>query len=422
MSFSRRGRTPGGAARAAVAASLVAVVTVAASPSPGACQSLYSLRGPGETNVPLPAKHRALGGTSVAGTTPGIYGNPALLGLADRATFTGTYFLDWTRTEEERGGAPAGVRKEYAGTMTNLTVLFPLPRSLVFGTGLVFDRRIDGRIEAASSIEGQTYTQSFERDGNLIRFPALLAHRGEKTHVGAGIDLVLFNAKTRWRNEFPSGSGFVSSSDLDRETLWSVDPKIGVRQTVGPRLSFGAWGSWPRELRGERFLESDDPADRSQDVKLHLEGDLAPTWSLGFEAAPHGRWRVAADWTYEAWTGRSSPRSPDELDDVHRFAVGVERVGSAGRGLKTSPVRVGFRTEALAARDGNDRRVRENVATLGSGFGFSGGSGQFDWALEYGRRGGGENEFREQFVRFGVTLTGFERWTKRRAPEEEEKE
>lgn len=382
-------------------------------------ESLYSLRGPGESTVPIPARHRALGGTSVAGTTPGVYGNPALLGFADRTTFTGTYFLDWTKTEADPPAGEDGARQEYAGALTNLSILFPLPRSFVFGTGVIYDRRIEGSITTDASIEGQSYQQVFERDGNLLRFPAMFAKTSGTTRVGAGADFVLFNVQTRWRNLFPSGVGFFSSSDLDRETLWTLEPKAGVRQALGPRLSMGAWASWARELRGNRFLEADDPDDDEEDVKLHVEGDLAPTMALGFEAIPREGWRVALDWNYEAWGGTTPPSSIDELDDVHRFAVGAEWSPREKTGLKASPIRFGFRTEQLAARDAGGRRVRENVLTAGSGFGFSGGSGQFDWAIEGGQRGGDENEFRESFVRFGLTLTGFEKWSKRRPPEEE---
>ena len=58
--------------------------------------------------------------------------------------------------------------------------------------------------------------------------------------------------------------------------------------------------------------------------------------------------------------------------------------------------------------------------TGGSGFGVGGGRGEIDWFVEYGRRGRhGESEFVEEVVRFGVTLTGSERWTRRRPPEDD---
>jgi len=387
-------------------------------------QSLYSLRGLGEDTVPYPAKNRALGTTGAAVSTPGIFANPALLAFTDQTMFSGTFVLDWTQTKENQPGDPT--RQEYGSTVTNLSLLFPLPRGLVFGTGLLFDRRIEGQIETPATIESQAYTQVFERDGSFLRFPALIGGRVAGTELGAGVDALLFTSKRRWRNEFPSGSGFASSADLDRETLWSFAPKIGARRAFGTKLALGAWGSWPRELRGSRFLESDDAQSESDDVKIHTEEDLPMSVTAGAEATPHPRMRVAFDWTYEAWEEATPLTAADEYHNVHRFAVGIERVSGEKTGLiRSLPIRAGFRTQPLHFLDGtgdeigDGETIREMIWSVGSGFGFAGGGGQFDWVVEYGRRGNKETEFREQFVSFGVTLTGFERWARRRPPEED---
>jgi hypothetical protein len=297
-------------------------------------------------------------------------------------------------------------------------MIFPMPKGVVFGTGLLFDRRIDGRIESDAMIESQAYTQIFERDGNFLRFPALLGARAAGTELGGGLDVILFSAERRWRNESPAGSGFVSSADLDRETLWTVVGKAGFRRAFGSRLAFGAWGSYPRELRGNRILETDEPESEGE-LKIHTEEDLPWTATAGVEGSVHSRVRVAFDWSYEAWEGATPFTSIDRYRDVHRFAVGIERAtGEATGFIPALPIRVGFRMQPLHVLDGNGESVRELAWSAGSGFGFADGGGQFDWVLEYGRRGNDETEFREQFVRFGVTLTGFEKWTGRKPPEE----
>jgi hypothetical protein len=131
------------------------------------------------------------------------------------------------------------------------------------------------------------------------------------------------------------------------------------------------------------------------------------------------RTRLAFDWTYEAWGSIESAHTPDEFEDVQRFALGAEWRGPSQRGLGSLPLRIGLRTQTLHTLDVNGRRVRESFATAGSGLGFSGGNGQFDWSVEYGLRGDDDNEFKESFWRFAVTLTGFEKWTVRRGPEED---
>jgi hypothetical protein len=163
-------------------------------------------------------------------------------------------------------------------------------------------------------------------------------------------------------------------------------------------------------------------------------------WGVGFDARPWRPVRVRADLVREAWSD-VKPLSPlDELVDVTRFAVGGEwnrnrtpdpeapddfEVGST-RGRRW-PLRLGYRTELLHARDRDPgsslpgRTNREHAFTIGSGFGFAGGRGRFDWHFEYGWHGeAGVSEFYEQFVRFGMTLTGIERWTRRRSPGEDD--
>lgn len=398
----------------------VLAFALAVFPTSSMSQSLYSLRDLGEETIPAPARERGLGGTGTASHSPSLWGNPALVSFADRTMFTGTYFTDWTRTEETKSDGSENVRQSYAGTVTNIGILFPLPRRYVFGTGLLIDRRIEGKIVADAMVESQSYEQTLERNGNLLRIPLVVARAWNRTRIGFGSDFVLLNTKSRWKNVFPDTSGFASSSDLDRSTLWSFEPRLGIRQELSENLALGAAAAWPRELRGTRHLESDDPEDETENVELHEEGDLAPSIRAGVDARLNDRIRLAFDWNWEGWSEKKPPQTVDSLDDVHRLALGAEWTPPPGGGLWGLPLRVGFRTQTLAPTDVEGGRIRESTASLGSGFGFSGGNGQFDWAFEYGRRGQEDNEFRETFYRFGVTLVGFEKWTKRRPPESEE--
>jgi hypothetical protein len=380
-------------------------------------QSLYSLRGFGEDIAPQPSWSRALGGTGAALATPGIYANPAQLMFAERTMFSGTLGIDWTKTDEN---ATEKSRQEYGFTVSNLSLLFPLTPNLVLGTGLLFDRRIDGQIESEGTIESQPYVQVFREEGNLIRFPALLAGRAGGMEFGGGIDVQLFTTKRSWQNRFNLDSGFNSSADLNRETLWGVAGKLGVRRAFGQRFAVGAWGVWPRELRGNRFLESDDAQDDPDDVKIHVEEDLAPSATLGVESFVLPRLRVVVDGAYEAWE-EQTPRTPvDVYQDVVRVAVGLERI-PAGRAslLSSLPLRAGFRIQPLHVLDANGEKVMEMIWSAGSGLGFADGGGQFDWVVEFGLRGDDSNEFQEQFWRFSATLSGFERWTRRRPPEQD---
>ncbi|HET9887650.1 MAG TPA: hypothetical protein VFR10_09060, partial [bacterium] len=172
--------------------------------SPARGQSLYSLRGFGEDIAPQPSLSRALGGTGGALAVPGIYANPAQLMFAERTTFSGTLGIDWTKTDENATGKS---RQEYAFTVSNLTLIFPLTQNLVLGTGLLFDRRIDGQIETEAAIDSVAYVQVFREEGNLIRFPALLGARAGGMEFGGGIDVQLFTTKRSFQNRFDLNSG-----------------------------------------------------------------------------------------------------------------------------------------------------------------------------------------------------------------------
>ncbi len=382
--------------------------------------SRYSFRGAGEVYLPQRAESRALGGAEAAAGVPDLSGNPANLALAMRTLFYGSYDIEWIRTEEPISAGGARVRKGYDGLVPNLVGVFPLPGRVVLGTGLLLGRRRGGTLEGEASIDGQSYRQVYEASGNLMRFPALLARRFGPVEVGGGLHVQLLNSKASWRNEFPDGSDYVDSEDLDTTRLWGVAWKLGVRVPLGSRFALGAWTSQPMELRGTRTLEYDDPTENEDDLELHYETDVAPSWCVGVVFKQSDRLRLLADWTFEPWEELTPLSVIDRYTDVNRFAVGLEWIYSRGEERRSWPVRVGFRTEPLHTLAGGGREVTERVFTAGSGIDFAAGQGELDWYFEYGWRGERDvSEFYEQFVRFGLTLSGHEVWTRRPPPEEE---
>jgi hypothetical protein len=390
---------------------------------PSRADSRYSLRGHGEAIPTANAEVRAQGGAEAAGSEPSLSGNPASLALALRTRFTGTYETQWVRTEES---VEAGlrVRKSYSGLVPNLTLITPTLGGLRFGTGLLVDRRRSGRIELdARTPDGQAYRQIYEASGNHLRIPVLAAGTWRGVRIGGGLDVALVNRKVRWENDFSDQvetQGFRDSDDLDRISLWGVTWRGGVRVPVGDRTALGAWLSWPSDLDGSRRFENDD-TDDSDDLKVDRGGELAPRWGIGIDVRPWPRFDLRADLVREEWEGVDPLNTFDELVDVTRVAFGVEWNPSERRRGLQWPLRAGYRTEQLHALDAGGNTVREHVFTAGSGFGFAGGSGTFDWYVEYGWRGDQDTtEYYEQFTRFGMTLTGVERWSRRRSPEDED--
>ncbi|MBZ0270023.1 PorT family protein, partial [bacterium] len=378
-----------------------------------------SLRGEGEVIHSGRADARALGGAEAAASVPSLTGNPASLYFADQARFYGSWQTEWIRSEES---LPAGnqVAKEYSGTVPNLGLVFSFPRHWVFGAGLAVSRRAEGIVEQdATTPDGAAYRQVLEVDGNHLRVPMLLAHGTERWQAGVGLDLALLNTKSRWRNDFADDARFADTDDLDKISLFGVAWRGGVRVPMGERFAAGGWFAIPGDMDGTRTFENDD-ADDSDTREIDASAELPVRFGLGVEGSATARLRLAGDWVREAWDDVTPLRPGTEYVTVDRFGIGAEW-GSAAGSARRAPLRAGYRTEPLHIRDGNGNKVREHALTVGSGFGFAGGQGEIDWYVEYAWRGvKDESEYLEQVVRFGVTLTGFEEWTRRRPPEAED--
>jgi len=412
----------------AAAAAIAFTLTLVLSAGPAAAESRYSLRGDGESVSAARADVRAQGGAEIASGIPSISRNPASIALAGRTTFYGTYDLEWIRTGENLPSGPGGVRKDYAGLVPNLALIFPLPADLSLGTGLLVQRRRRGTIERFVDVpDGNggtlTYRQEFEGRGSLLQIPAMLAWNGKRVQVGAGIDLLLLGSDINWRNEF-TGEGevlnFVDSEDREENSLHGVAFRAGLRVPLGDRVAVGAYTVQPGRLSGELRYSSEQAGtafERVDDRKL----DVASSWGAGVEGHPMDGLRVAVDWIRESW-GDADPIDPAEsFVDVDRVAVGAEWKSPGERGSLQWPVRLGYRTENLQTLDAYGNEVREHVFSGGSGFNIAGGRGDIDWYLEYGWRGEqGVTEYHENFVRFGVTLTGWEKWGRLERPEEED--
>jgi hypothetical protein len=388
-------------------------------------ESRYSLRGDGEAVPSMRADARARGGTEAATKIPAISGNPASLAFARRTLFYGTYDTEWIRTEETLAGTNA-VRKDYAGLVPNLGLVFPLPRGFAFGTGLLVARRRGGTIEQTATVDdggggSLVYRQEFEGSGSEIQVPLLLARDIGGVQVGTGLELLLLNVDERFRNDFTGAQeelGFVDSEDRNEMGSGGLSWRAGVRVPLGESFALGGWLRFPGKLNGERTLESEQAGEES-DVSFDADVDLPRSYAAGFELRPRPSWLLAGDWVYEAWEDADPLTPVDRFVDVDRFALGAE--WSRGGESLAWPVRLGWRTENLHVLDANDREVREHVFSVGSGFGIAGGLGTVDWYVEYGWRGTkDETEYLEHVVRFGVTLTGVEQWSRRRPPDEDD--
>ncbi len=396
---------------------IVGVAAALSVVSPAGAQSLYSLRGSGEATLPTRAATRAVGAAEAASATATLTGNPSNISGADKLLFYGTYVTEWVKTEEKTD-AGVRVRKDYTGLISNVALIFPIG-PIALGTGFLVDRRHGGTIEQPAVTDtteaGQSYIQTFDASGNLLRVPALFAARLKRIEFGAGLDVLLRNSKRRWINDLSSTSDFVSSNDIARSSQWGVAWRGGLRLPVGRRLKIGAWFHLPSDLSGTLTFENHDP--NGGKVENDIDSEVAPSGAVGLEVQPYYSLRILADWVHERWEDVTPLSDNTEFVNVDRIGGGIE--WAATRGGRRWPVRLGYRTETLHTLDAGGREVREHFVTGGSGFGVGDGRGEIDWFLEYGRRGDAqESEFFEEIFRFGVTLTGAETWTRRRRPDD----
>jgi hypothetical protein len=149
---------------------------------------------------------------------------------------------------------------------------------------------------------------------------------------------------------------------------------------------------------------------------VHGDVDFPQAVRLGLSARPLQRWMLTSDFLWRDWQGGYTGRlfEAEGILDEWRYGIGLE-----WRGTGRIDLRGGFSQQRWAQIVGGNA-LEQTTLHLGTGFGISDEKSRMDLALEYSWIGSiDSNLFEERTFRVIVSISGQEKWERRR-PETEE--
>jgi hypothetical protein len=144
-----------------------------------------------------------------------------------------------------------------------------------------------------------------------------------------------------------------------------------------------------------------------------LTASMPSSWGIGLSFKLKRGFLLAFDHNRTDWSTFSINDDDAGFRKGIDYVIGAEFTTARRRDdswLKKSTIRGGYRVRELPMKVGGVG-VDERVVTAGWGVPIGSGIGRFDLAMEMGSRGDIEdNGMRERLVRFGLSLSAFEKW------------
>ncbi len=389
------GRSGGGA----VAAILLALLSLAASPAAG--QAPATAPGLGQTVPATDARAAAMGGARLGL----IGGSLSVLNPADLAGFS--------RPALGMTIAPEGVSVKTAdgsqgtGRSRVPVVMAVVPRgSWAIGASFVAETDQDWTIELSDTLSTSSgtfpYEERREHDGGISSVNLAVARTIGP--VAAGIEAGFLTGglrQTFFRNFEPAVEDPTTGIGIARgEARFSYSAfrlRGGVATQLSPRLRVSGMLSWTGDLEAKQ-----DTANREV---ARYEVPMPVEWALGGSYRVAERLLVSAAGGWSGWGGSAEEFVSSEATDVWWLGVGAEWLGLRlfGAGL---PVRAGFRRTGLPFHPAGGDPITETAFTFGAGIDVAGGIATMDAALEIGSRGDlAASGVEESFTRFSLSLS-----------------
>jgi long-subunit fatty acid transport protein len=406
--------TGAGASRAWVAAGLLAAALVAPTAA-SAQESVFGALGFGVPEDGLSLRSRGMGNAGSA--LPGIhfsFRNPAALAVFDRSGISLGGVLQTRKPEDANGDS-----RQNDGEVPFVQLAFPVTRGFVLGGGYYRYLDFDGFVDTETVFRGDRRPTRLRTDGGVSVLSPQLAYRVNRfVRLGAGVDFYTGSRERQRTVEIDSVIG-VATTDSLGYSFGGTGFTVGAQIAPTRRLILGVAYRSSVTLDGD--LEFGPGFDRenadSDTISIHDIDVELPATLIGAASYRIGRGLVVAgEVESSAWgdfaIGR---RHPPDYRDAMGGGVGVEyafqhRIWQLPEGTL---LRLGARTRDLPQQFGGNA-VRERAASFGMGQVVGIGATSLDLALELGKRGSlEENGLEETFVRFGVSLSAFEKWASR---------
>jgi long-subunit fatty acid transport protein len=395
---------------------LVTTCVLLAAPA-SAQESVFGLQFLGVSEETSDARARGLGvlGIGMQETRSAITQNPASLAQLDYMTLS-AMIVAGGRTarsatqEEDRAVA----------RFPHARAALPMFGKFVFSLGFNGFRNFKGKINLPQeSVDSFTYQQSFVRDGTIFSFPiGLSASLTRRLHVGATFDFVQGTVDESWETR---GDSLVALATRRRGEMTARTWTLGAQWQLFDWMMLGGVYSPPFTGNGSTRTTVEDvrivtTTTPIRDTSVKGNVDFPESVRLGLSANPLQRWMLTGDFLWRNWNGGYTGRlyEAEAILDEWRYGIGVEWQ-RAGR----VDLRGGFSQHRWAQVVGGNE-LKESTLHLGTGFDISDEKSRMDLALEYSWIGSiASNLFEERTFRVIVSISGQEKWERRRPDTQE---
>jgi hypothetical protein len=395
--------------RHALLFALLAAVLVAGR-QPARADSIFSSRALGLPVVGADGRSWAMGGVTMAlGGESFSSTNPALRAHFSRSGFTGMIIPEYRRPEDALGRANL---RGYS--VPEIAIVLPIPKRLVASGEIVQELDMNWRFDSEREYSGETLQEYLESDGSLYAFSLGVARPfGRHLALGAGIEFHRGESERTWILGASPGTPGFGSSDVVKNTYSGESVKLGVLYHALSWLDLGFSIRPGYTLSRDERLEAGTGYTEVTHSRVEMPSTIGAGCSLtrgkftaGFdiESTPYGDTRFTAP-------------SGFAMQDYTRLSAGIELTPSRDPFApfwKRMPLRAGFMWRRLpSVLEG--RGISEKSFLAGTGIALGSGVGRMDFFTQLTSRGSLEEVgFSERVLRFGIAVSGFEKWLPKR--------
>jgi hypothetical protein len=382
--------------------------SVAGAQNGGTIESRFGI---GELDLMVTARQRGMGSAATALTSATDISviNPAAWSAVTQLRFEGGMSFEYISMSKSDAAVSSGAIKGFS-------FVFPLEESirLRLGSTVMPLSRSDYRTLGYGSVDGETYSVTYEGTGGLSVFRAgLSAEPLPHVRIGAAYQYYFGTLEQTSELRFDNGSWFNA-----RQTRATGHNGSGVLLGLhydGIRdFSLGVSLRPATALRASRNLVIEYSTADSTISGASGTQDIPMAFSAGVAYQVSDEFLVAADYSRQDWTDATMFDGKQKgQGESYKVSVGAEwypyKNDPDARTLSRTAFRLGFfLQQPYMTFDGD--KGQEYFITAGTGFPIFG-SNRGDFALEYGWRGSDTQALgRQTIIRASLSVTVGESW------------
>ncbi|NQT25024.1 hypothetical protein HQ585_06705 [candidate division KSB1 bacterium] len=288
----------------------------------------------------------------------------------------------------------------------------PFGRGLYASFGIKPITRIDYKIAFIDQIESEVYTKSLEGSGGVNRFSVAAAWSPlNRISIGVRVSYMMGRIMEESRNRFKSGSDYISTHD--RISAYAN----GINWTVG--LIVRPYPSWTIGGIYSPTVQMDTQVDIYQIFNSSSldEGSIQypGTFGIGTSVVLFKNLLIGMDYQQIQWAQlQINESNVAHTQNSNRISFGIEKLAVSdpfANYLKRIPLRLGALFQPYYILDPEGNSISELLGTFGFGLPLFHNTSHIDFMFGIGKRGSLEkNGLEENLIRFGLSITGGEKW------------